>query len=167
MQIKASTIYTKENFREFQKYHYFHSIKIARILFTLFGLFFVVVGVLGLLYQDYPFGCIELLLGILLIIEFNTAIIPNMQTKRILKTDSMILGLKNDFTFYEDCLEVVNSRSTTKIPYEELYSYHESDTYFYLYLNKISAFLVDKNGIEEGKEQALKHLLEEKCQKKK
>ncbi len=164
--IKNKTIYTKENFIEFQKYHYFHHIKIARIIFSLFGIFFCILSIVGITWEDYTFSIIELVFGVFLLLEFNTPLMPILQAKHILKSDSMLIGLENSITFHKDMIEVVNSRSTSKIPYEEIYCYSEHKNFFYIYLNKMSAILVDKNGVMQGKVEELSTLLQEKLKRK-
>lgn len=165
--IKNKTIYTKEKFLNFQKYHYFHQIKIIRIIFSLFGIFFLILSILGFTWKDYIFSFIELFFGLFLLIEFNTPIIPILQANIILKSDSMIIGMENTFVFYDQYIEVVNSRSTSKIPYEEIYCYKENKDFFYIYLNKMSALLVEKEGITEGSLEELSKLLQQKINDKK
>lgn len=152
---KVKTTYTKENFLQFQKYHFFHESK-ARIIFTIFGILFIGVGTIGLIQNKFDFSLFELILGIVLLIEFNTPIIPILQTKYILKSDSMLIGLENEFTFYEDHIEVENKRSSTKIPYQELYCCRKTKEYYYIYINKASAFLVKRE------DEKLDHFLADK-----
>lgn len=161
--INAKTTYTKENFLEFQKYHFFHKSK-ARIIFTFFGVFFCILGFLGFLDEDNFFGIVELTLGIFLLIEFHTPIIPILQTRYILKSDAMIIGLENTFTFYEDHLEAINKRSSSNVPYEELYCYDENKDYFYIYLNKVSAFLIKKDEVDNL--ELLSQILKDKVKRK-
>lgn len=164
--IKNKTTYTKENFIEFQKYHYFHHLKIARIMFSLLGIFFCIISIVGITWEDYIFSIIELLLGIFLLLEFNTPLLPTLQAKHILKSDSMIIGMENAITFHKDMIEAVNSRSTSKLPYEEIYCYSENKNFFYIYLNKMSAILVDKKGMTKGTVEELSTLLQEKLKRK-
>lgn len=164
--IKNKTIYTKENFLKFQKYHYFYQAKVIRIIFSLFGIFFLILGILGFVFADYMLALIESILGFFLIFEFNTSLIPIFHAKMILKSDSMMIGMENTFVFYEDRVEVINSRSASKIPYQEIYCYREYQDYIYIYLNKVSAFLVDKNGMLEGSSEQLAYLLQEKIKGK-
>lgn len=164
--IKNKTVYTKENFLEFQKYHYFHHMKIARILFSLFGILLLMISISGFLYEDYVFAIVELILGSFLLLEFNTSLMPILQAKHILKSDSMLIGMENMILFHEEFIEVTNPRSTSKIPYEELYCFSEHQDFFYIYLNKISAILIDKKGMIEGTIEELSQLLKENIKRK-
>ncbi len=85
-----------------------------------------------------------IVLDIILLLESFTNLLPDLQTKRILKTDHLIDGMVTTYTFYADRFDMENSLSKGEVPYEKLYRIIETPTYFYLYLNKMSAYLVSK-----------------------
>lgn len=164
-EIKATTTYTKENFMEFQKYHFFKRFWKFRLVFTLFGLLFCLISIVAFFEQDIVFGITELVLGIFLLIEFNTPIFPYLQGKHFLKSDSMTLNLENQFTFKEKEMIVENKHAVSKVLYDEIYCVKETEKFFYIYINKMNAFLLEKANIKDGKVEEVRRLLQNKLKK--
>ena len=78
-------------------------------------------------------------------IEIFTDLIPKWQVKRMIAQNPTILNHKNTYMFNQDSFEVQNVEGRYRYSYSELYQVIESDQYFYLYQNKMAAFLVNKS----------------------
>lgn len=74
-------------------------------------------------------------------------------------------GTGQDFYFYETAFVVLLSNGSapqTQVNYSQLEKVEENADYFYLYLQKNSAYLVAKNGFEEGSPAQLTAILQKK-----
>ena len=56
----------------------------------------------------------------------------------------------NYYFFYEKYFKIKNKLGTSKLKYYKLYKVYETKEYFYLYIAKDYAFILDKNGFEIG-----------------
>ena len=152
--IVVQTTYTKENYIQFNRVHYRLQFRIQKWFFLVFILFTLPLIYLSFAYdmKSYVMPIFIIALDIILLLESFTNLLPDLQTKRILKTDHLIDGMVTTYTFYADRFDMENSMSKGEVPYEKLYQIIETPTYFYLYLNKMSAYLVSK---EEFSDQEL------------
>ena len=152
--IVVQTTYTKENYIQFNRVHYRLQFRIQKWFFLVFILFTLPLIYLSFAYEmkSYVMPIFIIVLDSILLLESFTNLLPDLQTKRILKTDHLIDGMVTTYTFYADRFDMENSMSKGEVPYEKLYRIIETPTYFYLYLNKMSAYLVSK---EEFSDQEL------------
>lgn len=152
--IVVQTTYTNENYIQFNRVHYRLQFRIQKWFFLVFILFTLPLIYLSFAYEmkSYVMPIFIIVLDIILLLESFTSLLPDLQTKRILKTDHLIDGMVTTYTFYADRFDMKNSMSKGEVPYEKLYRIIETPTYFYLYLNKMSAYLVSK---EEFSDQEL------------
>ncbi len=98
-----------------------------------------------------------------------TIMLPHIQSKKVYRSDNLLNqdGLHNEFLFYENELEVINQFSNTKLEYEKIYQAYETNDYFYLFMNKIQTFIVEKSGFEStGDMEKFRELIKEKLGEK-
>ncbi len=87
------------------------------------------------------------------------------------KESKEIIGLNVQFSFNDNNFivnsfsELVNTNDTCK--YELLYKTYEVDEYFYLFIDKMVVFIVDKNGFENTTPYEFSKFLESKLPPKK
>ena len=90
--------------------------------------------------------------------------------KRNLKKNPL-LNARVEYEFYDDFFvdnttsDSVNQR--TEVKYDMIVLADESENYIYLYINKMTAHIIDKNGFTVGTEEMLKDLLRQKLPSKK
>ena len=132
---------------EFNKFHYLSN-KSNKIFFTLnllIGIFLLITSITRLIQDDTHYFA-NLLLGLLLI---GMAFYPRLRVKwwfrRFIRTEKR-LPMDIEYRFGADSFEAKTSHSTEEIRYDQLYKIVETDRFYYLYINKLNACIVDKNG---------------------
>ena len=80
-------------------------------------------------------------------------------------------NVKNEYIFSEDDFQMssnsIESSSSSKIKYSQIYKIYETKDYFYLFLDKASAAIVKKSGIENASTEDLRNLFESNLSKDK
>lgn len=84
----------------------------------------------------------RLVISILLTIVWLALVFlpPYLSVKRKYK----IKDYTNEYEFYEDKLVAKNEFTSEEIPYSSLYKVYETKRYFYFYINKKNALIVEK-----------------------
>lgn len=165
MKIKNKTIYSKDNYLIFNQVH-FH--KNNRKIIPFFYILILLMIYFAFFYfNDIFFRIVFILIALLIFIEVKSNFLPNMQVKQFFKTDKTYDGLINNYTFFEDRFEIDNKTGKGTIYYSNLYEVLETKDMLYLYINKLTAYLVDKNGFKKDQQQVidtLKKSLKERYQ---
>ena len=79
------------------------------------------------------------------------------QSKKIADEQTFI------FKFYENCFVITNKLQYSKVRYFKLYKIFETTDFFYLYIDKEHAFLIDKNGFTFGSAEEFSKFIHKKC----
>ena len=145
---KNKTKYTK---KAYQKYIQFHQEKYGReytfttivtILFLSFCL------IINLKYSNYPTSFI--LLTALIIFCYYRFFYPIKKIQKELKTDKFENEKEFTFKFYEKYFIISDKKNYDKIKYWQLHKVFKTKDFFYLYINKDHAFIIDKNNFTIG-----------------
>lgn len=147
LNIKTTTIYDENAYFDFSKTHYLFLLRKRKWWFITF-LILSIPLILASLFSELKipsFAIFFFLLDLLIMIEIFTDLIPKWQVKRMIAQNPTILNHKNTYMFNQDSFEVQNVEGRYRYSYSELYQVIESDQYFYLYQNKMAAFLVNKS----------------------
>lgn len=163
--IKAKTTYTKENVLELQKFQFKSQTK-YRIVLTVLGIIVCISAIQYIFNKNYVEGIPGLVLGIYIFGYLYSSVVPKIQTNYVLKSDRIMIGLENHFTFSKKYIEIIDKYSTARIPYDIIYAYYETKNYFYIYLNNVKVYIVGQEDIEDGKIEELRNLLNEKVKRK-
>ncbi len=75
---------------------------------------------------------------------------PYYKTGKELKSDKVQNSLVNYYLFYDKYFKIKNKLGNSKIRYYKLYRVYESKNFFYLYLDKNNAFILEKSGFVIG-----------------
>ena len=145
---KNKTKYTKEIY---EKYLQFHQNKFGNkytfiTIVTILLLCFCIIT--NLKYSNYFTGF--LLLIILSIFCFYRFFYPTKKVEKELKTDKFKNEKEFTFTFYEKFFVISDKKNSEKIKYWKLHRVYETEDFFYLYINKDHAFLLDKTTFTKG-----------------
>lgn len=145
---KNTTKYSKETYMKFLEFHnqkYGVKYQIYTILFIILLIYCIIInikyqniltaiiftGVLGLvIYQRY-FSQIEII-------------------KKELKSEQIEKENQFTFYFYEKYFKIRNKQLNDKIKYKQLYKIHETEEYFYLYIDHTHSYILNKKGFTEG-----------------
>lgn len=159
---KNVTTYTKEEFLTFEKFHINRVNKVSFIIYTV-ACIIILLSAIGLIYLGDNSGYIFLIVGIFFTVYRMS--IPYWYTKRILKSDKLTENLENTFELFDDNLKVTNSVSASDIRYDQLFKVYESKNCFYLYINKLQVFILNKNNFSVGNSDEFSKFIEEKLGK--
>lgn len=87
---------------------------------------------------------------------------PYYKTKKELTSDKVQKNLINYYFFYEKYFRVKNTLGNSKLKYYKLYRVYENEQYFYLYLDKSNALIVEKNGFMIGNVNSFRNFIKNK-----
>lgn len=158
---KNKTKNTMDSYAEFLNFHHkaFHASYVA---YTVFWSFMFLLCII------LCFGSNSRLQGVVFSIVLVAFIIyrflrPKMLVDNELKSDKLTTDNINTFTFYDKTFEAKNEKGRFDYKYSLLYKTFETDTYFYLYVNKENAFLVSKSAFSLGTPESFASFMKKKC----
>lgn len=139
---KNKTKYTKN---AYQKYLNFHQTKFGTnykftTILTILLLCFCIIITLKNSYYTTSF----IFIIFLAIFCFYRFLYPVKKIEKEIKTEKFEKEKEFTFTFYENFFIISDKNSSEQIKYLKLYKVYETDDFFYLYINKDHAFLLDK-----------------------
>lgn len=162
---EIETPYSYDEYLELNKFHSKNSKKSLRILtFICIAFIYIVSIALLILGEDIIIPIVYILFATLLlgIVKF----MPIIVTKRIAKSDKLINNIVNDISFYNEYIETVSEKSSFKVNYNEIYNIYETNTHIYIYINKMSVIMINKNGFKVGNLEDLRIFLQERVKDK-
>lgn len=158
---KNTTKYTKLIYDEFltfhnQKYHFGYTLYTCII--TAFLLFFLIIQI-----QIHQFlfvffiSCV--LTGFLLWRFFH----PISVVTKEYKSETIQEEKEFSFCFYSNFFTVEDEKEFSEMKYYQLRKIFETDCFFYLYLDKTHAFLLDKSNFKNNNPSAFSAFIRKKC----
>ena len=150
--LTVKTEYTEAGYYLFNRVHYRFSMRHKKwgfILLFILSLPLILIYTSESIFHNSTFAVLFGLIDIIIVVEVFTNWIPDLQVKRTLKHHPEIMNITNTYRFYQDHLNIKNKIETMDIPYENIYRTVETPNYFYIYLNKMSAFLLTKENLSE------------------
>ena len=145
---KNKTKYTKE---VYAKYLQFHQNKFGNkytfsTVVTILLLCFCIITNLQYYHKSIAF----ILLITLIIFCFYRFYHPIKLVKQELKTEKFKNEIEFTFKFYNKFFTIFDSKNLEKVQYWKLHKIYETEDFFYLYIDKNHAFLLDKNTFTRG-----------------
>lgn len=170
MDIKASAAYNKETMKKFLRFNMFKG-RFYKITPYIYGVLVVIFIFISIMYQiSLRFDLFMTAAAVILLAAYLVQIItfyfyPNVKMKnRDEKADS-----ENFYIFHENFFEYYTSKTGPKkrgrFNYENIFKVFETKEFFYLYINKKGAFIVDKEKIHDGEISEVSNILREKVGK--
>lgn len=148
MLFKNKTKYTKESYNEYLQFHqnkYGINYKFSTIVIILLLSFCMICN---MKYSNFGTGFIILIAIILF--SIHRFIYPIKKIRKELKTEKFRKEKEFTFTFYEKFFIISDNKFSERIKYWRLYKIFETDKFFYLYINKDHAFLLNKSTFIQG-----------------
>ena len=145
---KNKTKYTKEIY---QKYLQFHQNKFGmkyKFITILSILLLSFCFIINLKYLNYDTAFIFIIILILFFIY--RFFYPTKKIQKELKTEKFEKEKEFTFVFYDKFFIISNKKDSEKIKYWKLYKVYETEEFFYLYIDKNHAFLIDKSSFSTG-----------------
>lgn len=142
------TKYTKEVYQKYLKFHqskYGNKYRFITIFYILLLCFCIIMNL------KYWNIITTLILAITLTIFcFYRFFYPIKKVKKELKTEKFKKEKEFTFTFYEKYFVISDKKVSEQIRYWKLHRIFETKDFFYLYINKDHAFLLDKSTFIKG-----------------
>lgn len=158
---KNKTKYSKEIYKEFLEFHqekYGASYYLHTIIIIIALLFCIV---LQFKYKNYMLSLLTLtiLLAFLAWRFYNPikTVQKELKSKKIEKEQEFI------FKFFEKQFSIYSQKLNRRIYYWQLRKVFETEEFFYLYIDKTHAFLLDKQRFEIGTSEEFREFIHRKC----
>lgn len=157
--IRTEFSYSKEEIRDFYKFHITTKGN-ARLIYNLMALLFAVLGIgVLLIFKDRLFSLLLLATSVVVLIIY-----PVQLNKTINKiVYSTYSRDKQQIDFYEEYIETKIESESKKYTWDQITEVNETSKYFYFYLGKNNALIVNKNNLNELSINELVKLI--KCKK--
>lgn len=145
---KNKTKYTKETYAKYLQFHQkeFGNRYTFNTIITILLLCFCIIT--NLQYYNKPLAFI--LLIVLLIFCSYRFFHPIKLVKKELKTEKFEKEKEFTFKFYEKFFTISDTKNLEKIRYWQLHKIYETEAFFYIYIDKSHAFLLDKSTFTKG-----------------
>ncbi len=145
---KNKTTFSQENYMKLVAFHQKKNNWKYWLYTATFSILLIICLAFQLIAKDYLFVfiCLFILFGFLAYRFIN----PYHKTRKELSSDKVQNHMINYYFFYEKYFKIKNKLGTSKLKYYKLYKVYETKEYFYLYIAKDYAFILDKNGFEIG-----------------
>lgn len=145
---KNKTKYTKQSYEKYLQFHqnkYGNKYKFNTIVIILLICFCLI---MNLKYNNYSTAII--LIIALIAFCFYRLFYPVKKVKKELKTEKFEKEKEFTFTFYDKFFVISDKKFSEQIRYWKLHKVYETKDFFYLYINKEHAFLLDKSAFTKG-----------------
>ena len=145
---KNKTSYSKEIYDKFLEFHrnkYGFRYKLYNILVIAIVLACIVYLVAYKAYTTAVVFCI--ILVIFIVWRFLK---PISEVTKDYKSDKVKKSTTYTFNFYDKYFTVQDKKTISKTRYSKLYRIFQTKDFFYLYIDKSHAFLIDKSGFVKG-----------------
>lgn len=162
-----TTELNKETLWTFNKSHYSSYRMFLRPLYAVYlliGIFFLILNVSGLLMGEEVRWTGIFLPLLLILLGFYPRLVLRWSFRRYLQTEKR-LPIRSEYDFSEPGFRCVTPTSREEVEYSLLYRVVETEGYFYLYINKMNACIVDKNGFSRGTPEQFSVFIREKTGK--
>ena len=142
----TSTVFTLEEYKKFIKE--VSNRKQSNIVLAVVSAFLLVIGIV----QKTP-----LMIALAIAYPGLMLLSQKLNVEKSYKNSLSMHDAKIDYRFYEDHFVKVFAESEEEYEYKKLHKIIETDTNFYLMLNKTQGFVLVKDNMPEGMAYFLKH----------
>ena len=155
------TVYNAKVYEEFLQFHG-KRYNLAYWLYT--GIWTVVLFFCIIIAFGSQMSTQAVLINIILVCFIGYRILkPKFIIKRELKGDKVSDSSLNTFSFYDNYLMVANKEGKFRYKFLMLRRVFETNSFFYLYVSRENAFLIDKNGFSLGTSKEFSDFIKGKC----
>lgn len=145
---KNKTKYTKQVYEKYLQFHqkkFGQKYKFTTIVTILLLCFCIFVNA-----TNFNYITSFILFIALILFGFYRFFYPTKKVQKELKTEKFEKEKEFTFTFYERYFTISDKKFMDKIRYFKLYKIYETNEFFYLYIDKDHAFLLDKSTFSKG-----------------
>ena len=146
-EIKITTIYSEDVIKSFLRIFYFERIKNIRIILNILIVILILYFFINI-YNSNILDYIAFIFALFGILELNTNMMPSINYKRIKNKKDNIINAKIKYIFKKNNFQITTDKDEY-IDYDKLYKVINTKDAYYLYINKNSAFIVDKTNLKD------------------
>lgn len=160
MLFKNHTTYSKENYNKFVQ---FHNKKYGLMydLYTIIILLFIIYCLITSIRNKVLFLSIIFISAILVFLIYRI-FHPIFEYKKEVSSKQISQEQSFFFYFYEKSFKVREKARFIKIRYFRVYKVYETEYFFYFYMSKKHAFLIDKQGFTLGNSEDFSNFIKHK-----
>lgn len=162
--IEVSTKYGYDEYKKLNQFHMTKKKKAPRVFFFGCCAILVIMAILLIVFGEPLQGICYLAFTAAML--FFIIYMPTIATKRMMKSSSESGELENITTFYDEYIENKNPNNSIKIPYKDIFEIYETDSNVYIYVDRVSVYIVSKSNFIIGDNKKLSNLLETKVKDK-
>lgn len=158
------TTYNKDTYLMFLKFHA-KTYNLTYILYTVFWIALLLLCIYLSFSNNSRIQGVILTIALLVFI-FYRFYHPKMLVKKDLESDKISDNNINDFTFFSKNFTIQNKNGSFYYRYFMLRKVFETEDFFYLYVTKENAFILDKSTFSLGTTEEFSKFIKDKCKLK-
>lgn len=161
-EIKNKTTYTEDNVKSFLEVYFFEKVKIPRIIINIL----IILVIIYFLTKENRevLDYITFIFCLFGVLELNTTMLPRFNLFKLKKQKDNVLNTKIEYLFKKNNFKLSTNKDEY-IDYSSLYKVLETKEYYYLYINKSRALIVDKKNMSTSDIENLTNIFKEKVSK--
>lgn len=158
-EIKNKTIYTEDNIKSFLEVYFFEKVRIPRMIINIL---IVLVIIYFFTKEDREvLDYITFIFCLFGVLELNSTMLPRFNLYKLKKQKNNVLNTKVEYLFKKNNFKLSTNKDEY-IEYSSLYKVLETKEYYYLYINRSRALIVDKKDMTTNDIENLTNIFKEK-----
>ena len=155
-EIKTTTIYNKENIKNFLEIYFFERIKTLRIILNILIIIMIISFFINK--DKKTIDYITFIFTLFGILEINTSIIPRINYYKLTKQKNSIIDTKISYIFKKNNFKL---NKDEYIDYTSLKKVIETKNSYYLFINNSKSLIVDKSSLTKEEISTLTNIFKE------
>ena len=155
-EIKTTTIYNKENIKNFLEIYFFERIKTLRIILNILIIIMIISFFINK--DKKTIDYITFIFTLFGILEINTSIIPRINYYKLTKQKNSIIDTKISYIFKKNNFKL---NKDEYIDYTSLKKVIETKNSYYLFINNSKSLIVDKSSLTKEEISTLSNIFKE------
>lgn len=158
-EVKNKTIYTEDNVKSFLEVYFFEKVRIPRMIINIL---IVLVIIYFFTKEDREvLDYVTFVFCLFGVLELNSTMLPRFNLFKLKKQKNSVLNTKVEYLFKKNNFKLSTNKDEY-IDYSSLYKVLETKEYYYLYINRSRALIVDKKDMTSSDIENLTNIFKEK-----
>lgn len=158
-EVKNKTIYTEDNVKSFLEVYFFEKVRIPRMIINIL---IVLVIIYFFTKEDREvLDYVTFVFCLFGVLELNSTMLPRFNLFKLKKQKDSVLNTKVEYLFKKNNFKLSTNKDEY-IDYSSLYKALETKEYYYLYINRSRALIVDKKDMTSSDIENLTSIFKEK-----
>lgn len=158
---KNTTTYSKHIYDDFLN---FHSKKFAlKYHIVSFAISMLIIFLIMLYIQNHYYGLAIIFCACLTSFILYRYFHPIEEVTQEYHSNKITQKQSFTFCFYKNYFKIYTKKEYSIVHYRKIYKIFETDTFFYIYLDRRHSLLMDKSGFKKGTPLAFRTFIKKKC----